>query len=239
MNLIRLQKILARAGVASRREAEKIILSGKVKVNGKTVTELGTKADPEKDLIQVEGRKLSFAEKKVYYLLNKPTGYVTTMKDPRGRKTVADLLSSIEVRVYPVGRLDYDTSGLLIITNDGETANNLTHPKKEVDKRYEAKVKGIPSQEALSKLEKGIMLEDGMTAPARTRLLKKEGTRAWVEIIIHEGRNRQVRRMFEAIGHRVIKLKRVSLGPLKLGSLAPGKIRPLTAKERESLKALI
>lgn len=239
MNPVRLQKILAQAGIASRREAEKIILSGRVKVNGKTVTELGIKADPEKDRIQVDGNQLSLSEKKVYYLLNKPTGYVTTMKDPQGRSTVADLVASIEERVYPVGRLDYDTSGLLFITNDGELANALAHPKKEVDKCYEARVMGIPSLETLSRLEKGVMLDDGMTAPAKARLIKKEGAKAWIEIIIHEGRNRQVRRMLEAMGHKVIKLRRVSIGPVKLGSLAVGRLRPLTPKEVESLKKLI
>lgn len=239
MNLLRLQKILAQAGVASRREAEKIILAGRVKVNGQTVRELGTKADPEKDLIQVDGQKLSLSEKKVYYLLNKPTGYVTTMKDPQGRKTVADLISSIQERVYPVGRLDYDTSGLLLITNDGDLANALAHPKKEIGKCYEARVLGIPSEESLSSLEKGILLDDGMTAPAKVDLIKKERTKASIEITIHEGRNRQVRRMFEAIGHKVIKLKRSRLGPISIGNLPLGKLRSLTSKEIESLKKLI
>jgi len=239
LTLIRLQKILAQAGIASRREAEKIITAGRVKVNGATITELGTKANPEKDLIQIDGNELSLSEKKVYYLLNKPTGYVTTMKDPQGRPTVAKLISLIKERVYPVGRLDYDTSGLLLITNDGNLANAMTHPKKEIDKCYEVKVAGIPSKEALIKLQKGIMLDDGMTAPARVRILKKEGTRAWLEIIIHEGRNRQVRRMCEAIGHKVIKLKRVRFGPLTLANTVPGKVRKLTQDELNKLRDLI
>lgn len=239
MTLVRLQKFLAQAGVASRREAERIILAGRVKVNEKTVTELGTKTDPEIDVIELDGRKLFLSEKKVYYILNKPTGYVTTMKDPGGRPTVADLTSHIKERVYPAGRLDFDTSGLLLITNDGDLANALAHPKKEVDKCYEVKVRGVPSEESLCKLAKGILLEDGMTAPARARLLKKERDKAWIEIIIHEGRNRQVRRMCDAIGHKVIKLKRIGIGPLKLGHLAPGKIRPLSPRELESLKDLI
>ena len=239
MSLLRLQKILAQAGVASRREAEKIILAGRVKVNNTTITELGTKTDPEKDIIQVDGQKLSLAEKKVYYLLNKPTGYVTTMKDPQGRSTVADLISHIPERVYPVGRLDYDSSGLIIITNDGELANAMAHPKKEVDKYYEAKVTGIPSKEALLKLKKGIMLEDGMTAPARVQILKKDRAKALLEIIIHEGRNRQVRRMCEAIGHKVFKLKRSRFGSIKLGSLPPAKVRLLTPKEVENLRNLL
>jgi len=236
---VRLQKILAQAGIASRREAEKIILAGRVKVNGKTVSEPGGKADPEKDTIKVDGQELALPEKKVYWLLNKPTGYVTTMKDPQGRRTVAHLIAQIKERVYPAGRLDYDTSGLLLITNDGNLANAMAHPKKEVDKCYEAKVTGVPSQKSLEKLEKGILLEDGMTAPARVRLLKKERGNSWVEIIIHEGKNRQVRRMFDAVGHKVIKLKRVSIGPLRLGALAPGKVRPLTPGELESLKDFI
>ncbi len=237
--MIRLQKILAEAGVASRREAERMIQAGRVAVNGSIVKEAGTKADPAKDRIEVDGVLLSSPEKKVYYLLHKPTGCVTTMKDPQGRPTVAALLGSIPERAYPVGRLDYDTSGILLITNDGDLANALAHPKKEVDKCYHVKVKGVPPDEKITKLSMGILLDDGITAPAKVSFIKAERNKAWLEIIIHEGRNRQVRRMCEAIGHSVVKLKRVRFGPLELGLLQRGELRPLSTEEVSKLKKLV
>jgi len=234
----RLQKVLAHAGIASRREAEKIILDGRVKLNGVVVDALGIKADPEKDSIEVDGKRISADEKKVYYVLNKPARCVTTMSDPQGRRTVKDLLGEIKERAYPVGRLDFDTTGVLIITNDGELANALAHPKKEIDKCYRARVEGIPSEDALEKLRCGIELKDGLTAPAKVRLLEKREGEASVEIIIHEGRNRQVKRMCDAVGHRVTRLTRVSFGPITAERMRPGQLRPLTAKEIAALKAL-
>lgn len=237
--MIRLQKVLAQAGVASRREAEKMILNGRIKVDGKVIKELGTKVDPEKNDIEVDDRSISKSEKKVYYLLNKPKGCVTTMKDPRGRLTVNDLLKDIDERVYPVGRLDYDTTGVLIITNDGELANALAHPKKEIDKYYHALVQGVPSNEALKRLRDGVQLEDGKTAPAKIRVLEIKGNKSWLEIIIHEGKNRQVKRMCEAISHKVLRLKRTRFGPLEVNDLASGKIRTLKDREIEALKKAI
>jgi pseudouridine synthase len=234
----RLQKVLAHAGIASRREAEKMILDGRVKLNGLVVDALGTKADPERDRIEVDGKRVLSNEKKVYFVLNKPARCVTTMSDPQGRRTVKDLLGDIKERVYPVGRLDFDTTGVLIITNDGELANGLAHPKKEIDKCYRARVEGIPKEEALERLRKGIRLKDGLTAPAKVKLLEKRQGEASVEIIIHEGRNRQVKRMCDAVGHRVTKLTRVSLASITSEGLKPGQLRPLSAKEISTLKAL-
>ncbi|MBD8070305.1 23S rRNA pseudouridine(2605) synthase RluB [Bacillus sp. PS06] len=234
----RLQKIIAQAGVASRRKAEELILEGRVKVNGKVVKELGTKVTLN-DKIEVNGIPLE-KEKPVYFLLYKPRGVISSVSDDKGRKVVTDLFPYIEERIYPVGRLDYDTSGLLLMTNDGEFANILIHPKYEVDKVYVAKVKGIPLREKLRQLEKGIMLEDGKTAPAKVKVLSvdKKKQSSIIEIIIHEGRNRQVRRMFDAIGHEVIKLKRERFGFLTLQGLATGEYRELSPHEVKQLRAL-
>ncbi|MDA8210396.1 MAG: pseudouridine synthase [Clostridia bacterium] len=234
----RLQKYLAHAGVASRRHCEELILKGKVAVNGQVVTELGTKVDPVKDQVLVNGKPVSIAKTKVYILLYKPGGYVTTVKDPEGRKTVIDLLKGIRERVYPVGRLDYDTEGLLILTNDGELTHALTHPSRQVDKTYLAIVQGVPAEDGLEQLRRGIRLEDGMTAPAGVRLLKVEQDKAWLEITIHEGRNRQVRRMCEQIGYPVLFLKRVRLGFLTLDGLTVGKYRTLRPREVAKLRAM-
>lgn len=233
----RLQKVLAHAGVASRRHCEELIVQGKVQVNGQVVRELGTRVDPDRDRIVVNGRPIR-AEQHVYLMLNKPTGVITSVSDPQGRRVVTDLLKGQKERVYPVGRLDYNTSGLLLLTNDGELANKLAHPSYEIDKVYRAWVKGVPSLEKLSKLAKGIMLEDGMTAPGEARMVKKTpgNEKALLEIIIHEGRNRQVRRMCAAIGHPVIELERIRLGFLTLEGLAQGQYRPLTSAEVERLK---
>ncbi|WP_018131949.1 pseudouridine synthase [Effusibacillus pohliae] len=229
----RLQKVLARAGVASRRKCEELIVAGKVTVNGQVVRELGMKVDPERDRIAVDG-KLIEQERKVYVLLNKPTGVVTTASDPRGRRTVLDIVQ-IKERVFPVGRLDMNTSGLLLLTNDGELANGLMHPRHEVEKRYRAEVKGEISEHALSRLEKGVLLEDGLTAPAKVKLIRRTPERSLFDITIHEGRNRQVRRMCEAVGHPVIKLQRVQLAFLTLGVLRPGSWRMLTQREVDRL----
>lgn len=234
----RLQKVLAQAGVASRRHCEEIMLKGKVKVNGKVITELGTKVDVLKDVVEVNGKIIPPPEQKVYYLLNKPRGYVTTMKDERGRKTVVELLEGIRQRVYPVGRLDYDSEGLLLLTNDGALTQALTHPKHRVKKTYLARVEGIPEPAKLQTLAKGIELEDGPTAPADVRLAGIRDNRALLEISIHEGRNRQVRRMCEHIGHPVVRLQRTQVGPLVLDGLKPGQFRTLSKKELREVMAL-
>ncbi|MED1918704.1 pseudouridine synthase [Bacillus thuringiensis] len=233
----RLQKVLAHAGVASRRHCEELIAQGKVQVNGQVVREQGIKVDALKDKIVVNGQQVKL-EQHVYLLLYKPTGVITSVTDPRGRRVVVDLLKGINERVYPVGRLDYDTSGLLLLTNDGELANKLAHPSYEIDKVYRAWVKGIPSQEKVRKLATGIRLEDGMTSPGQSKLLKTESSsqKALVELTIHEGRNRQVRRMCEAIGHPVLTLERIRLGFLTLDGLKPGEFRKLNHEEVESLK---
>jgi len=204
--LERIQKIMAHGGIASRREAERLILDGRVTLNGKVVEELGTKADTEKDYIKVNGKLITRPEPKTYVILFKPRGYVTTSKDPEGRPTVMELLEKVKVRVFPVGRLDYDTEGLILCTNDGDLAHRLQHPSHEIPKTYLVKVDGVPTQEGVLKLRNGVKLRDGMTAPARVKIIKKAEANSWLEIIIHEGRNRQIKRMFEAIGHTVIKL---------------------------------
>jgi 23S rRNA pseudouridine2605 synthase len=235
----RLQKVISQAGVASRRHSEQMILDGRVSVNGKIVTELGTKVEPD-DTIAVDGKTLT-GEKNIYILLNKPKGYITTFTDPEGRKTVIDLVSDIPERVYPVGRLDSNTEGLLLMTNDGELTHGLTHPSKHVMKTYLVKVEGLPSGEKLSKLRKGIPLEEGMTAPAQVKLVEHdEGrNRTTLEIMIHEGKNRQVRRMCEAVGHPVKSLKRVKYAFLDLSGVKRGQYRHLTSQEVFRLKQLI
>ncbi|RAP76431.1 pseudouridine synthase [Paenibacillus montanisoli] len=234
----RLQKILAQAGVASRRKCEELILAGKVQVNDETVTTLGVKADPAVDVITVNGRRIQ-SESKLYLMLHKPKGVITSANDPQGRKIVSDYLPGIKERVYPVGRLDYDTEGLLLLTNDGEFANLLTHPSHHVPKTYWATVKGIPHGTALERLQQGILLEDGMTAPAEVEYhdVDTEKNQATITITIYEGRNRQVRRMFDAINHPVLLLRRVRFGELGLHGLARGKFRHLTPKEVQELRA--
>src|SRR5512135_1558495 len=193
----RIQKIISAAGITSRRAAEQLILDGRVRVNGQVVTELGTKADASKDHIKVDGKLINPRQPLSYIMLNKPAGYVTTMSDPEGRPTVQDLLKGIRIRVYPVGRLDYNTEGLLLLTNDGDFAHLITHPKHEFPKTYLAKVKGVLDERAIEMLEKGVFLQDGKTAPAKVRKVRKEEANSWLEITIHEGRKRQVRRMFD------------------------------------------
>ncbi|WP_330381817.1 pseudouridine synthase [Defluviitalea phaphyphila] len=235
---IRLQKYLANAGIASRRKAEKYILEGKVKVNGKVITNLGTKINTEKDLVYFNDKKVCVKNKKVYILLNKPENYITTANDQFDRPTVMDLLPSISERVYPVGRLDYNTSGLLLLTNDGELTYKLTHPKHHISKTYIAKVKGIPDENSLNKLRKGIVIDGYKTSPAKIKLVRKFSENSEIEITIYEGRNRQVRKMCEAIGHPVLKLKRIAIGKIFLKDLPLGKYRYLTKEEISYLKKL-
>ena len=253
----RLQKIIAAAGIASRRKAEQLITSGLVSVNGQTVTELGSKADPECDHIKVNGKLLKGPERSIYLLLHKPKGYVTTVTDPEGRPTVLDLVRGVGTRVYPVGRLDYLSEGLLLLTNDGELAQKLTHASSHVPKTYVVKVSGQPSEQGIEKLRRGMALpaeraplktpaakasaakqrrrsEAVRTAPARIQLLR-EAANPWYEVTLTEGRNRQIRRMFEEIGHHVEKIKRVRYGPLEL-DVEPGKFRHLTSREVGQLK---
>ena len=227
----RLQKIISQAGIASRRAAEKMIQDGRVMVNGKLVTELGVKVDPLTADIRVDRKKISSRERHVYFLLNKPKGYISTAKDERGRSTVLDLLPEVKERIYPVGRLDNNTEGLLLLTNDGALMNGLLHPKYEVEKTYVARIAGEPDEQTLDRLRRGIRLEDGMTAPAKVRLLAQADGESRVEITIHEGRNRQVRRMFAAIGSDVKSLKRVNFAGLTLAGVGRGRHRELTEKE--------
>lgn len=233
----RLQKILASAGVASRREAERMILAGRVAVDGVIINELGSKFDASKCKIAVDGKDIAATEEKMYYIFNKPKGVVTTMKDEHGRKCIADFVQDLPVRVYPVGRLDFNTEGLLLLTNDGELAQALMHPSHEVGKTYVARVEGVVSREQLQQLEKGVRLEDGMTAPAKAKLRSCDpGKKQTIfELTIHEGRNRQVRRMCDAVGHPVLELQRIKEGPLALNNLPKGKLRELTVNELVSL----
>lgn len=227
----RLQKILARAGVGSRRKAEQYIKEGRVSIDDKVVTEMGIKVDPRRHRIQINGRPLEAGEKKLYILLNKPKGYVTTLHDPQGRPIVTALLKGISERVFPVGRLDLDTEGALLLTNDGDLAQRVLHPSHEVTKTYIAKVAGNPSPEKLKMLAGGIDLDGRRTAPAELKMIKKGAGFTLVRIIIHEGRKRQVRKMFAAVGHRVLELRRIAYGNLKLGSLPPGKYRLLSRQD--------
>lgn len=237
----RLQKYLAEAGVASRRKAEELIAQGKVKVNGKVVTEMGMKIDPAKDEVTYLDKKVTSKDTKmVYIMLYKPEGYVTTAKEQFGRPAVMDLVKGVKERIFPVGRLDYDTSGLLLLTNDGDLTYKLTHPKHDVDKTYIAKLYGIPDEGALQKFRRGVVIDGKRTKPAKIQIIDKDkdGRFCTAEIIIHEGRNRQVRKMCEAIKHPVAQLKRVATGELKLGDLQKGKYRHLTEKEIKYLKKL-
>ncbi len=237
----RLQKIIAAAGIASRRKAEEFISGGLVSVNGQVVTELGTKADPEHDHIRVNGKLLQGSERHVYLLMNKPKGYVTTLSDPERRPTVMDLLHGVKARVYPVGRLDYASEGLLLLTNDGDFANHMMKAASHVPKTYMVKVSGTPADGGLQKLRDGLSIQSDRgrrvrTAPAKIRVIR-DAANPWYEVTLIEGRNRQIRRMFEEIGHHVEKIKRVRYGPLEL-DVHPGKFRKLTPKEVEKLRAV-
>jgi len=236
LGCMRLAKYLAHAGVASRRHAERLVTSGRVTVDGKRVT------DPARDVgdgndVRVEGQPV-MAEPLEYHVLNKPAGVVSTAHDPEGRPKVIDLVDS-DARLYPVGRLDAESSGLMLLTNDGKLANRLMHPSFEVEKTYLARVKGTPSKSALAKLRQGVQLEDGRTAPAQVTVLESRPQETLIELTIHEGRNRIVRRMFEAVGHSVLELERTRLGPLLLGRLAPGGSRKLRPQELEQLSELL
>jgi 23S rRNA pseudouridine2605 synthase len=231
----RIQKILAHGGVASRRAAEELIKAGRVRVNGRVVTELGVKADPRRDRVEVDGKRV-VAEDPVYVVLHKPRGVVSTMSDPEGRPTVKELLTGLGARVYPVGRLDFATSGVLLATNDGELADGLLHPRKTVPKTYVLKVKGIMKPEDVAVWSKGVRLEDGMTLPAEAKLLRHEGDKTWLELTIREGRNQQIRRMGDATGFPVMRLARVSFAEITSEGLAPGRWRHLTRDELVALK---
>jgi pseudouridine synthase len=267
---VRLQKILSAAGVASRRAAERLMAQGRVSVNGKPVTELGTRADPEHEDIRVDGRRVTIARRRIYLLLNKPRGCVTTRSDPEGRRTILDLIPRVREYLYPVGRLDYDSEGLLLVTNDGDLAARLMHPRHEVERTYHARVRGVPDDDALTRLARGIVIEGRRTAPARVRrlthhpsasergwgpastkkrprglaapgggapgALRKDGSESTIEIMIHEGRSRQVRKMCEAVGHPIVRLQRVRFGPIADHTLKPGTYRELTPREVALLK---
>ena len=231
----RLQKLIAAAGIASRRHAEELISAGRVTVNGEVVKELGTKADPDKDHIKVNGKLINpqlQSREKVYVLLNKPKGYLSSVSDPEGRPLVTELLPPSLGKVHPVGRLDFNTEGLLLLTNDGDFTNFVTAARNRVEKVYEVKVKGVPAESGIARLRRGITLEDGTrTAPAKIKLLNETQTNAWYEVLLHQGRNQQVRRMFELIGHSVLKLRRTRIGFLIDEDLKPGYWRLLSPRE--------
>ncbi len=234
---MRLQKYMAQAGVASRRKSEKIILDGRVKVNGAKVTKLGTKINPKEDIIQVDNKRINMESTMIYIMLNKPISYVTTVKDEFNRKTVLDLVKGVEERIYPVGRLDYDTSGLLLLTNDGDVTYKMTHPSFEIDKTYIGEVKGVLTEDEIKRFEEGLIIDGYKTWPAKIKILKENVESSILKITIHEGRNRQVRKMCEAINHPIINLKRVSIGEINLESLNIGEWRFLRGGEIEYIKS--
>jgi 23S rRNA pseudouridine2605 synthase len=236
----RLQKLIAAAGIASRRHAEELISAGQVTVNGQVITELGVKADPERDHIKVKGRLINpllSQQKPVYVLLNKPRGYLTSMSDPERRPLVTDLIPSSLGRLHPVGRLDFNTEGLLLLTNDGDFTNLITSARNQIPKVYKAKVQGVPSERAIDRLRRGVRIDEGeRTAPAELRRIRESESNAWFEVILHQGRNQQVRRMFDAIGHSVVKLARTRIGPLDDKGLKSGGWRKLTEVEVKRFK---
>ena len=235
---VRLQKFLADAGVASRRKAEEFILDGKVTVNGKIVQEMGFKINDKTDIVMYNGERVKPKSRKIYIMLHKPEGFVTTVKDQFNRASVSDLVKDINARIFPVGRLDYDTSGLLIMTNDGELTYKLTHPRHEIPKRYLAKLFGEPDSKGIRRFRSGIMIDGKMTKPAKIVILRRDERFSYAEITITEGRNRQIRKMCEEIKHPVASLKRIAVGKLELGDLPKGKYRELTKKEINYLKEL-
>jgi 23S rRNA pseudouridine2605 synthase len=236
---VRLQKLIAGTGLASRRKAEQMIASGRVTVNGKVVTELGTKVDQTRDHVKVDGKHLSAAQPYIYLMLNKPKHVMSTLDDPGGRPTVKDFLRGVSVRVFPVGRLDFDSEGLMLMTNHGDLAQALLHPRYHVAKTYLIKVKGVLTDDEIRQLERGIKLEDGMTAPAQVKKIRKAEQNSWLEVTIREGRKHQVKRMLESVGHPVIRLTRVKMGPLSLGRLESGEFRFLTDREANALRELV
>ncbi len=236
---VRLQKLIAGTGLASRRKAETLIAAGRVTVNGKVVRELGTKVDPTRDHVKVDGKHLAAAQPFVYLMLNKPKNVMSTLDDPGGRTTVKDFLHSVSVRVFPVGRLDFDSEGLMLLTNNGHLAQALLHPRYHVPKTYLIKVKDVLTDDEISQLERGVRLDDGMTSPAFVTKVKKAAQNSWLEITIREGRKHQVKRMLKSVGHPVIRLMRVKMGPLSLGNLEPGEFRFLTDREANALRELV
>lgn len=232
---MRLQRFLALAGVASRRHSEELVAAGRVRVNGRIIRKLGTTVDPERDVVEVDGERIE-AEEKLYILLNKPRGYLSSVTDPRGRPTVSELTVGLPARLYPVGRLDMDTEGVLLMTNDGELCHRLTHPRFGVEKTYRAEVVGKPSRDAIGRLRRGLKIGGEKTWPARVRLLSSRRGRSTLEITIHEGRKRQVKKMCEIVGHPVTRLERVEFGGIRLGGLKPGQYRALSDSEIASLK---
>ena len=239
MRAERLQKILSKAGITSRRKAEELILQGRVSVNGRVVKELGAKAVLGKDDICLDGEAIKPEAEKVVVALFKPRNCVTTLHDPQGRPTVAELVKGISVRVYPVGRLDYDAEGLLLLTNDGDLAHRLQHPRYKVAKTYLVKIRGRPPEEALTQLQQGIRLEDGITAPAELHVLEDDNKATWLTLTLREGRNHQVKRMCAAVGCPVLKLRRTQIGPIDLGNLQPGRSRTLRAREVRALRQAV
>jgi len=233
--LIRLQKLLATSGVASRRKCEELMLAGEVEVDGEVVTRLGTKVDPATAVIRVSGKRLPPPSPNVYLVLNKPRGVVSTMSDPEGRRTLGDLVADRPERLFHVGRLDTDTSGLIVLTNDGDFAQRLAHPSYEVDKTYVAEVEGEVTKATLKRLLDGVTLDDGPVAVSRNRIVQRGTGKTIVEVVIHEGRNRIVRRLLDHVGHPVTRLTRTRLGPVRLGQLKPGELRELTNDELGSL----
>lgn len=231
----RIQKILSQRGIASRRKAEEMIQEGLVTVNGAPAV-LGMKADPEKDHIKVKGKLISRAGAKVYLLFHKPVKCITALSDPEGRTTIKEFLSGIKARVFPVGRLDYNSEGLLLLTNDGGLSNAILHPRGKIPKTYLVKIDGVLEAKDIQKLQRGVKLEDGMTAPARVSTVRRLKANSWIEVTIHEGRKRQIRRMLERVGHPVIRLMRTRINGLQLGKLRPGQFRYLTPDEEERLK---
>ncbi len=237
-NLQRISKILADAGLTSRRKAEELIREGRVTVNGR-IAQIGEKADPNQDHLKVDGRRICPLANRVYMLLYKPKGVVTSTDDPEGRVTVLDLIRPLKTRLFPVGRLDFDAEGLLLLTNDGELAHCLTHPSFHVPRKYLVKIKGQPMEEEIEKLRRGIRLDDGHTAPCQIVPVRKTAENLWVEMTLYEGRNRQVKRMWAKVGYPVLKLKRLAFAGLNLGKMRPGEYRLLTPREVQKLKQII
>ncbi len=231
----RLQKILAEIGIASRRKAEEMIIEGRVTVNGQVAT-IGMKADLNRDHIKLNGKLLIRPEPKVYLIVNKPKGVVTSLHDPEGRPTIKDFLKGVKYRVFPVGRLDYDSEGLLLLTNDGDFTHAVLHPSKKIPKTYLVKVKEVLEDDEIEKLRKGIRLEDGVTAPAKVKRIRKTEHNSWLEITLHEGKKRQIRHMLDKVGHPVLKLKRIRINGIELGNLESGKYRYLTPEEADKIR---
>lgn len=232
---VRLQKFMAAAGVASRRESERLIQAGRVSVNGRVVTVLGTKVDPATDRVSLDGAAVGRLERRVYFLLHKPRGCLSTVSDPGGRPTVLDCLRGVKERVFPVGRLDWDSEGLIILTNDGDLALKLTHPRNHVPRVYRVKVKGLVGREALEAVRRGLFLDGRRTLPAPVSRVSSQSN-SWLEVVLYEGRRNQLRRVFERLGHPVLKLRRTAIGPVSDRELLPGEFRPLTPAEIARLK---